>query len=61
VDLSNDGDDKSHLARIVFLQCGVYVVSICATLSSQDAPSGVEESWWAPHAKVVRVGELEGQ
>ncbi|KAL7539116.1 hypothetical protein ACHAXR_009033 [Thalassiosira sp. AJA248-18] len=61
IDLSNSEDDKSHLARIAFFQCGVFVVSVCAKVSSQDAPSGIEESWWAPHAKVVRVGELEEQ
>lgn len=63
IDLSNDKDDKSHLARIAFFQCGVFVVSVCAKVSSQDAPTGIEESWWAPHAKVVRIGEsnLEDQ
>jgi hypothetical protein len=61
VDLSNDKDDKSHVARIVFLQSGVFVVSICAALASHDAPSGVEESWWAPRAKIVRVGKLGAQ
>lgn len=55
------GEGKTHYARIVLLECGVFVVSVCATLSSQDAPSGVGESWWAPRATVVRVGELEGQ
>ena len=59
VDLSNNDDDRSHLARIAFFQCGVYVVSACVKISSQDAPAGTEESWWAPHARVIRVGELE--
>lgn len=59
IDLSNEEDDKSHLARIAFFRSGVFVVSACAKISSQDAPAGIEESWWAPHAKVVRVGELE--
>jgi len=61
VDLSDPDDDKSHLARIAFFQCGVFVVSVCAKVSSQDAPGGVEESWWAPHARVIRVGELDEQ
>lgn len=61
VDLADDEDDKGHLARIAFFQCGVFVVSVCAKVSSQDAPDGIEESWWAPHAKVVRVGEPEEQ
>lgn len=61
VSLFNDGDDKIHFARIVFLQCGVFVVSACATLSSPDASSGIAESWWAPRAKIVRVVELDGQ
>lgn len=49
-------EDKSHCARIAFFQCGVFVVSACAKVSSLDS-SGTEESWWAPHAKIVRVGE----
>jgi hypothetical protein len=61
INLSNDEDDKTHLARIAFFQCGVFVVSVCAKISSQDAPSGIEESWWAPHAKVVRIEELKDQ
>ena len=56
VDLSNDDDDKTHKARIAFFQCGVYVVSACAKVSSLDTP-GVEEFWWAPHAKTIRVEE----
>jgi hypothetical protein len=56
VDLSNDDDDKTHKARIAFFQCGVYVVSACAKVSSLDTP-GVEEFWWAPHAKIIRVEE----
>ena len=61
IDLSdkNEDQDISHLARIAFFQSGVFVVSVCAKVSSQDAPSGIEESWWAPHAKIVRVEELE--
>ena len=55
IDLSNDEDDKSHLARIAFFQCGVFVVSVCAKVSSQDSPSGIEETWWAPRAKIVRI------
>ncbi|KAL3806041.1 hypothetical protein ACHAXA_000182 [Cyclostephanos tholiformis] len=55
IDLSNDEDDKTHVARIAFFQCGVFVVSVCAKISSRDAPSGIEESWWAPHAKLVRI------
>jgi len=61
IDLSNDDDDKSHLARLAFFQCGVFVVSVCAKVSSQDAPAGVEELWWAPHAKIVKVNEQEEQ
>jgi len=56
VDLLNDDDDKSHCARIAFFQCGVYVVSACAKVSSHDTP-GVEEFWWAPHAKIIKVDE----
>lgn len=56
VDLSNEEDDKSHCARIAFFQCGVFVVSACAKVSSKDEP-GAEESWWAPHARIVRVDE----
>lgn len=59
IDLSNNEDDKSHLARVAFFQSGVFVVSVCAKVSSQDAPSGIEESWWAPQALVVRVEELD--
>ena len=61
IDLSdkNEDQDNSHLARIAFFQSGVFVVSVCAKVSSQDAPLGIEESWWAPHAKIVRVEELE--
>ena len=55
------GDQQSHFAQIVFLQCGMFVVSVCATLSSKDAPFGVEETWWAPHAKVVRVDAITNQ
>ena len=58
IDPSNEDDDKSHLARIAFFQCGVFVVSVCARVSSQDAP-GVEEVWWAPQAKVIRVEEAQ--
>lgn len=61
VDLSNDEDDKTHLARIVFFQCGVFVVSVVAKISSQDAPSGIEESWWAPQASIVRIRDLDDQ
>ena len=58
IDLSNDDDDKSHCARIAFFQCGVYVVSACAKVSSLDTPApGVEEFWWAPHAKIIKVDE----
>ncbi|KAK1742006.1 trafficking protein particle complex subunit 9 [Skeletonema marinoi] len=56
VDLSNDDDDKSHCARIAFFQCGVYVVSACAKVSSHGTP-GVEEFWWAPHANIIKVNE----
>ncbi|KAL7492472.1 hypothetical protein ACHAWT_004966 [Skeletonema menzelii] len=56
VDLSNDDDDKRHSARIAFFQCGVYVVSACAKISSHDTP-GVEEFWWAPHANIIKVNE----
>mmetsp|Transcript_17281 Transcript_17281/g.35060 ORF Transcript_17281/g.35060 Transcript_17281/m.35060 type:complete len:1797 (-) Transcript_17281:136-5526(-) len=49
-------EDKSHRARIAFFQCGVFVVSACVKVSSFDS-SGTEETWWAPHAKIVRVGE----
>ena len=56
VDLSNDDDDKSHCARIAFFQCGVYVVSACAKVSSHGTP-GVEEFWWAPHAYIIKVNE----
>jgi hypothetical protein len=56
IELSNDGDDRSHRARIAFFQCGVYVVSACAKVSSHDTP-GVSEVWWAPHAKIIRVEE----
>jgi hypothetical protein len=56
IDLFNDDDDKSHCARIAFFQCGVYVVSACAKISSHDTP-GVEEFWWAPHAKIIKVDE----
>ena len=58
-DLSNEEDDKTHLARIAFFQCGVFVVSVCARVSSQDASSGVEEVWWAPHAKILKVVEAQ--
>lgn len=58
IDLSSDDDDKSHLARIAFFQPGVYVVSVCARLSSSDASSSLEEVWWAPRARIVRVGDL---
>ncbi len=57
IDLTNEEDDKSHLARIAFFRPGVFVVSACAKVSSQDAPAGIEESWWAPHARVIRVLE----
>ena len=60
IDMSNEDDDKSHLARIAFFQCGIFVVSVCARVSSQDAPAGVEEEvWWAPQAKVIRVEEAQ--
>lgn len=55
IDLSNDEDDRTHMARIAFFQCGEFVVSACAKISSRDAPSGIEESWWAPHARVVKI------
>ncbi len=58
IDLSNDEDDRTHVARIAFFQCGVFVVSACAKISSRDAPSGIEESWWAPHARVVKIEEM---
>lgn len=75
IDLSDEEDDKTHLARIAFFRRGVFVVSACAKVSqSRDSagartPGGggaggsgvVEESWWAPHARVVRVGEPEEQ
>jgi len=54
IDLSNEADDKSHVARIAFFQSGTYVVSAVAKVSSEETP-GVEESWWSPHAKVVHV------
>ena len=57
VDLLNDDDDKSHCARIAFFQCGVYVVSACAKISSSDKP-GVEELWWAPRASTIKVNEV---
>lgn len=61
VNLTDDKDDKTHVARIVFFHCGVFVVSVCAKISSQDAPSGIEESWWAPQAKVVRIKDMDDQ
>ena len=54
VDLTDKDDDKSHCARIAFFQCGVFVVSACAKVSSLDS-LGVEEIWWSPHSKIVRV------
>lgn len=45
---------KSHRARIVFLQDGAFVVSGCARLSNDDG-NGVEETWWAPLAEKVIV------
>ncbi len=57
---ANDVDQKNHFAQIVFLHGGLFVVSVCATLTSKDAPSG-EETWWAPHARVVRVGTMTNQ
>ena len=56
VSLTDDSDDKSHLARIAFFQSGIYVVSVVAKISSEETP-GIEESWWAPHARVVNVVE----
>ena len=58
IDLDNVADDKSHCARIAFFQCGVFVVSACAKISSQDS-TGMEECWWAPHAITMRVEEDE--
>ena len=45
---------KSHRARIVFLQDGPFVVSACAVLSNDDG-CGAEETWWAPLAEKVIV------
>lgn len=45
---------KSHRARIVFLQYGAFVVSACARLTNDDG-NGAEETWWAPLAKNVLV------
>ena len=56
VSLTDDSDDKSHVARIAFFQSGIYVVSAVAKISSEETP-GIEESWWAPHARVVNVVE----
>eukprot|EP00984_Skeletonema_dohrnii_P023690 scaffold12794_cov100-Skeletonema_dohrnii-CCMP3373.AAC.1 len=57
VDLSNDDDDKSHCARIAFFQCGVYVVSACAKVSSHGTP-GVEEFWqcWSEMREQIDKG-----
>jgi hypothetical protein len=54
IDTENANDDKSHCARIAFFQCGVFVVSACAKISSHD--SG-EECWWAPYAITICVKE----
>ena len=53
---TSEADDKNHCARIVFFQCGVFVVSACAKISSQDSTE-IEECWWAPHAITIRVEE----
>jgi hypothetical protein len=58
IDIKNTNDDKSHCARIAFFRCGVFVVSACAKISSQDS-SGMEECWWAPHAITMRVEEKD--
>lgn len=52
IDMENANDDKSHCARIAFFQCGVYVVSACAKISSLDSTG---ELWWAPYAITMRV------
>ncbi|KAL3796578.1 hypothetical protein HJC23_009709 [Cyclotella cryptica] len=58
VDITNSNDNKSHCARIAFFHSGVFVVSACAKVSSQDS-GGNEECWWAPHAITIRVEEKD--
>lgn len=58
IDMVNPNDDNTHCARIAFFHCGVFVVSACAKVSSQDS-AGTEECWWAPHAITIRVEESQ--
>lgn len=51
--------DKSHQARIVFLNSGLYSVSACARISNDDSPTGAEEIWWAPVSATVTVVECQ--
>lgn len=58
VDIENSNEDESHCAKILFFQCGVFVLSACAKISSHDATK-TEEWWWAPHTITIRVEEEE--
>eukprot|EP00956_Cyclotella_meneghiniana_P040324 scaffold192541_cov64-Cyclotella_meneghiniana.AAC.2 len=53
---TSEADDNNHCARIAFFQCGVFVVSACAKIASQDSAEN-EECWWAPYAITIRVEE----
>ena len=47
-----NSDEKSHRARICFLEDGAFVVSACAKISKEG---GAEETWWAPLAENIEV------
>jgi hypothetical protein len=52
VEPNDPAEIPQHVARIVFLTAGSFVVSACVHLS---AVIGVEETWWAPLAEQVVV------
>lgn len=48
-------DEMKHVARVMFLTEGAFVVSACAKVSACQAEGGAEETWWAQFAENVVV------
>jgi len=52
---TSENENIPHLARIMFLNEGVYFVSACLSLSGVENSDDVKEVWWAEKAAKVHV------
>jgi len=51
--ITSKDTEKTHKARVSFLEEGAFVVSACAKVSTTNG--NTEETWWAPIAENVQV------